>query len=113
MLFVDYNQKPAITPLPPPTGSAATGGPLSTPISWNEVDDVVPRQFTIATVPDRYARHGDLHAGIDDQAYRSRADRVGRPGRPRIAQPGGSYAPGWCTAAWSASAIASWPSTVG
>jgi DNA primase len=30
---------------------------------------VDPREFTIATVPARFARLGDLHRGIDDDAY--------------------------------------------
>ena len=28
-----------------------------------------PAELTIATVPERYARLGDLHAGIDDRAF--------------------------------------------
>jgi DNA primase len=42
---------------------------VSTPISWDEIDDVDPREFTIATVPDRFSKLGDLHAGIDDHPY--------------------------------------------
>ena len=42
---------------------------MSTPIRWDEVDDVEPGDFTIATVPARFAELGDLHAGIDDAAY--------------------------------------------
>jgi len=42
---------------------------VSTPISWDEIDKVDPRQFTIATVPARFAELGDLHQGIDDSAY--------------------------------------------
>ena len=42
---------------------------VSTPIGWDEVDDVQPREFTIATVPARFAELGDLHQGIDDSAY--------------------------------------------
>jgi len=42
---------------------------VSTPLSWDEIDTVDPRQFTIATVPDRFAELGDLHQGIDDRAY--------------------------------------------
>jgi hypothetical protein len=30
---------------------------------------VDPREFTIATVPARYAELGDLHEGIDDAVY--------------------------------------------
>src|SRR6266496_1211162 len=42
---------------------------VSTPITWDEIDEVDPRQFTIATVPARFAKLGDLHQGIDDSAY--------------------------------------------
>ena len=41
----------------------------STPIRRDEIDQVDPRQFTIATVPARFARLGDLHQGIDDSAW--------------------------------------------
>jgi DNA primase len=44
-------------------------GTVSTPVSWSEIDDVVPQDFTIATVPARFARLGDLHAGIDDAVF--------------------------------------------
>ena len=42
---------------------------MSTPIRWDEVDDVEPQDFTIATVPARFAELGDLHAGIDDAVF--------------------------------------------
>jgi DNA primase len=42
---------------------------VSTPITWDEIDQVDPRDFTIATVPARFAELGDLHAGIDDSAF--------------------------------------------
>ena len=42
---------------------------VSTPITWDEIGDVEPRQCTIATVPGRFAKLGDLHEGIDDAAY--------------------------------------------
>ena len=66
MLFVDYNQNARDHTL----GSAYSvrGVPeatVSTPITWDEVDDVEPRECTIATVPERFARLGDLHRGID------------------------------------------------
>ena len=43
--------------------------PVSTPVRWDEVDDMDPRDFTIFTVPARFAELGDLHQGIDDYAY--------------------------------------------
>ena len=43
---------------------------VSTPIQWAEIDSAEPGDFTIATVPARFAELGDLHAGIDDAVYR-------------------------------------------
>ncbi len=42
---------------------------VSTQIRWGETDDADPRDFTIATVPLRFAQLGDLHAGIDDAVF--------------------------------------------
>jgi DNA ligase D len=70
MLFVDYNQNARDHTIA--SAYSVRGVPeatVSTPIGWDEVDDVEPREFTIATVPDRFARLGDLHRGIDDHAY--------------------------------------------
>jgi len=44
-------------------------GVVSTPIRWDEIDDAEPGDFTIATVPARFAELGDLHAGIDDAVF--------------------------------------------
>ena len=69
-LFVDYNQNArdhTIAAAYSVRGNAI--GTVSTPIRWEEVDDVAPDDFTIATVPARYAELGDLHAGIDDAVF--------------------------------------------
>ena len=69
-LFIDYNQNTRDHTIA--SAYSVRGVPeatVSTPISWDEVDDVDPREFTIATVPDRFIRLGDLHAGIDDHPY--------------------------------------------
>ena len=42
---------------------------VSTPITWDEIDDVVPQDFTLSTVPARFAALGDLHRGIDEGHY--------------------------------------------
>jgi hypothetical protein len=70
MLFVDYNQNACDHTIA--SAYSVRGVPeaiVSTPITWEEIDDVDPRQFTIATVPARFAKLGDLHQGIDGSAY--------------------------------------------
>jgi len=44
-------------------------GTVSAPIAWDELDDVEPSELTIATMPARFARLGDLHAGIDEAVF--------------------------------------------
>jgi len=70
-LFVDYNQNARDHTMA--AAYSVRGFPdatVSTPISWEEVDAVEPRDFTMATVPARFARLGDLHAGIDAAVFR-------------------------------------------
>jgi DNA ligase D-like protein (predicted polymerase) len=70
LVFVDYNQNTRDHTIA--SAYSVRGVPeavVSTPISWDEIDEVDPRQFTIATVPARFAELGDLHAGIDDTAW--------------------------------------------
>jgi DNA ligase D len=68
--FVDYNQNArdhTIASAYSVRGNSE--GTVSTPIRWDEIESVEPRELTIATVPERFARLGDLHAAIDDVAY--------------------------------------------
>ena len=37
-------------------------------MTWAELPDVQTEDFTLATVPARFAAVGDVHAGIDDVA---------------------------------------------
>ena len=70
-LFVDYNQNARDHTIA--AAYSVRGFPdatVSTPIRWDEVDDVQPRELNLTTVPERFARLGDLHAGIDGTAYR-------------------------------------------
>src|SRR5919112_187667 len=53
----------------PKTSGGNGDGTVSTPIRWDEVDDVEPRDLTIATVPARFAELGDLHEGIDEAVF--------------------------------------------
>jgi hypothetical protein len=38
---------------------------VSTPLHWHEVSDCEPADFTVLTVPKRFAELGDPHLGID------------------------------------------------
>jgi DNA primase len=69
-VFVDYNQNARDHTIA--AAYSVRGNPeatVSTPITWDEVDDVEPGDCTIATVPQRFAELGDLHAGIDDAVF--------------------------------------------
>jgi DNA ligase D-like protein (predicted polymerase) len=68
-VFVDYNQNAkdrtvasAYSVRPKPEA------PVSAPLAWEEIGASEPGDFTIATMPERFARLGDRHAGIDDHA---------------------------------------------
>jgi DNA ligase D len=66
-VFIDYNQNARDRTVASaysvrPTDDAR----VSAPLAWDEVDACEPRDFTLATMPERYARLGDLHAGIDE-----------------------------------------------
>ena len=70
-VFVDYNQNARDHTIA--AAYSVRGVPtatVSTPITWDEVDDVEAGDLTMATVPARFAELGDLHAGIDDAIFR-------------------------------------------
>ena len=66
-VFLDYNQntrgKTLATPYSP---RALPGAPVSTPLRWDELDEVYPPRFDVLTVPERLAALGDLWAHILD-----------------------------------------------
>ena len=69
-IFVDYNQNArdrtiasAYSVRPKP------GAPVSAPLAWDELPQVTPEDFTMATMPSRFAELGDLHAAIDNTAH--------------------------------------------
>lgn len=66
-IFIDYNQNArdrtiasaySIRPKP--------GAPVSAPLAWDELPEVAPEDFTVATMPARFGHRGDVHAAIDD-----------------------------------------------
>jgi DNA primase len=69
-VFLDYNQNArdrtvasaySIRPTP--------DARVSCPVTWDELPSVELADFTVATVPERFARIGDPHETIDDVAY--------------------------------------------
>jgi bifunctional non-homologous end joining protein LigD len=68
-VFLDYNQNAkdrttcsaySVRPLP--------DARVSTPLGWHEVPDCEPAEFTVLTVPARFAEIGDPHAEIDSHS---------------------------------------------
>jgi DNA primase len=92
-VFVDYNQNARDHTIA--SAYSVRGvkeATVSTPIAWDEIDDAVPQDFTIRTVPERFGRLGDLHQGIDDAVFSldgllEWADRDERQGAPDPGDP--------------------------
>jgi DNA ligase D len=69
-IFIDYNQNArdrtiasAYSVRPKP------GAPVSAPLDWDELEHVAPEDFTVSTMPARFAQVGDRHAAINDVAH--------------------------------------------
>ncbi len=68
-VFIDYNQNAkdrtvAAAYSVRPTPDAR----VSAPLTWPEIDECVPQDFTLLTMPERFAAGGDRHQGIDEAA---------------------------------------------
>jgi len=68
-VFLDYNQNAkdrtvasAYSVRPKPDAR------VSAPVTWDELESCRPEDFTLRTMPPRFAALGDRHAGIDDHA---------------------------------------------
>jgi DNA ligase D-like protein (predicted polymerase) len=68
-VFLDYNQNAkdrtvaaaySVRPVP--------DARVSAPLAWDEIDSAEPGDFTLASMPARFARFGDAHADIDRHA---------------------------------------------
>ncbi|MEP6597997.1 MAG: non-homologous end-joining DNA ligase [Actinomycetota bacterium] len=69
-IFLDYNQNARDRTIA--SAYSVRGrpdGPVSAPVTWEELPDVETDDFTIATMPARFDRLGDLHGGIDDAVW--------------------------------------------
>ncbi|HZA12194.1 non-homologous end-joining DNA ligase [Mycobacterium sp.] len=68
-VFVDFNQNAKDRTVASAYSVRATADArVSTPLHWDEVAQCRPEQFTLTTVPQRFAEIGDPWAGMDDSA---------------------------------------------
>src|SRR5947209_5159817 len=69
-IFVDYNQNARDRTIASPYSiRPKPGAPVSAPLSWDELTAVTPEEFTVATMPARFAEVGDRHDQIDEVAH--------------------------------------------
>jgi len=68
-IFIDFNQNARDRTIASAYSVRASTGLVSAPITWDELPDVQMEDFTMATMPTRFAELGDVHAGIDDSPF--------------------------------------------
>jgi DNA ligase D len=107
-VFIDYNQNARDRTIASAYSvRARRDAAVSAPVTWEELPDVETEDFTMATMPERFARLGDVQAGVDDAvndlrvllAWVEREEKEGvgeapyppnfpkMPGEPRRVQP--------------------------
>ena len=107
-VFIDYNQNARDRTIA--SAYSVRGRPdatVSAPVTWDELPDVETEDFTLASMPERFAKLGDVQAGIDgavcdlnvllEWVEREEAEGVGEapyppnfpkmPGEPKRVQP--------------------------
>jgi DNA ligase D len=107
-VFIDYNQNARDRTIASAYSVRARhDAAVSAPVTWDELPDVETEDLTMTTMPDRFARLGDVHAPIDEAVndlrvlleWVGRDERAGEgeapyppnfpkmPGEPRRVQP--------------------------
>ena len=107
-VFIDYNQNARDRTIASAWSARRTpNATVSMPVTWAELPDVAPDDFTVRTVAARFAEKGDPHTAIDDihhsleplleMAVRDEAGGLGdlpyppnypkMPGEPKRVQP--------------------------
>jgi DNA ligase D len=107
-VFIDYNQNARDRTIASAYSvRARRDATISAPVTWDELPEVATEDFTLATMPKRFAEVGDVQAGIDDSlcdlrvlfewVERDEAEGFGeapypphfpkQPGEPRRVQP--------------------------
>jgi DNA primase len=69
-IFVDYNQNARDRTIA--SAYSVRGrphAPVSAPVTWEELPDVETADFTLGTMPARFAVLGDVHEGIDEAVW--------------------------------------------
>ncbi len=66
-VFIDYNQNARDRTIASAySARARPDGTVSAPVAWDELPEVETEDFTLATMPARFAQLGDVQAGIDE-----------------------------------------------
>jgi DNA ligase D-like protein (predicted polymerase) len=107
-VFIDYNQNARDRTIASAYSvRARRDATVSAPVTWDELPDVATEDFTLASMPKRFDKLGDVHGGIDDSlcdlrvlfgwVERDEAEGLGeapypphfpkQPGEPRRVQP--------------------------
>jgi DNA ligase D-like protein (predicted polymerase) len=107
-VFIDYNQNARDRTIASAYSvRARPDATVSAPVTWDELPEVETEDFSLLTMPGRFAELGDVHAGIDDAVcdlrvlheWVEREEREGMgeapyppnfpkmPGEPRRVQP--------------------------
>lgn len=69
-IFVDFNQTARDRTIASAYSvRARPHAPVSAPLRWDEIDDAVPTDFDIGTMPGRFAEVGDVHKDMDEHAF--------------------------------------------
>jgi DNA ligase D-like protein (predicted polymerase) len=69
-VFLDFNQAARDRTIASAWSIRGTPrGTVSTPVSWEQLPDVEPDDFDLATVPDWLSSHGDAHRTLDDRRF--------------------------------------------
>jgi len=69
-IFVDFNQAARDRTIACAYSIRPTPRALvSAPLTWDELGDVAPEDFDVHTMPARFARIGDPHAGVATEAF--------------------------------------------
>jgi hypothetical protein len=73
-VFIDYNQNARDRTIASAYSvRARPDATVSAPVTWDELQEVTTEDFTMATMPPRFAERGDVQGGIDEAVCDLRA----------------------------------------